>query len=189
MGFIFQKSTDKHFSSACSGISDIFRQSSLTDSIDAGAALRLYTDGGATHQSPRVAAWGLCVILEYPSGRFELVGTANDRVHTDAGHGEFLGASLGANNVAKLSAIAWAAAWLLNTPGVRHAEILYDSQYAADAVSGTSCVRANHEIIELASAMIWKLRNTCQVSFSHVKDHAGEPFNDLADSLATAAMK
>ena len=167
MGFIFQKSTDTHFSSACSGMSDnILRQSSLTDSIDAGAAhrlntdggathqsprvaawglcdsidagaaLRLYTDGGATHQSPRVAAWGLCVILEYPSGRFELVGTANGLVHTDAGHGEFLGAKLDTNNVAELSAIMWAAAWLLNIPGLGHAEIMYDSQYAADAVNG-----------------------------------------------------
>jgi len=83
------------------------------------AALHIYVDGSCeenrnvTAETP--AGWGFCVVegdTGLGRGRGEIVTEGSGSVITDETSNDFIGAEVGSNNTAELSAIAGALGWL-----------------------------------------------------------------------------
>ena len=106
-------------------------------------ALYIYVDGSCeenrnvTSQTP--AGWGFCVISGDSGigrGGGDVVLEKSGPVVTDVSADGFLGAEVGSNNTAELSAIAHAMRWLLTEGGDQGVVIRGDSQYALRISSG-----------------------------------------------------
>ena len=89
----------------------------------AESPLHIYVDGSCeenqnvTARTP--AGWGFCVVdgdSGLGRGGGSVIAERSGPVVTDPSAGDFLGAEVGSNNTAELSAIAHAARWILTQP-------------------------------------------------------------------------
>ncbi|NDF32956.1 MAG: hypothetical protein EB157_00135 [Euryarchaeota archaeon] len=140
------------------------------------AVLHIYVDGSCeenrnvTAETP--AGWGFCVVegdTGLGRGRGEIVTEGSGSVITDESSNAFIGAEVGSNNTAELSAIAAALSWLLKQGGGSSVVIRADSQYA----------------LNIANGQVSSLR---ELSGEHVRAHRGHRWNERADHLAFRAM-
>jgi ribonuclease HI len=133
------------------------------------------------------AAWSVVVVtgdtgLGKRSG--ELHEEFADIVVTDDGVEHFIGAEVGSNNTAELSAFAGALRWLLVEGGDDAAVIRADSQYAGNLACGAWKAKANRELVAHVQSLwdtVSELRN---LTWEHVKAHRGYRWNERADHLA-----
>ena len=103
----------------------------------------LYVDGSCignrSGDAGTQAGWGL-VVVEKDSGLGKRGGRFVEEhcgpVITDPANEEFLGAEVGSNNTAELSAFAHGLRWLLAEGGDEHCEICTDSKYAGNISEG-----------------------------------------------------
>ena len=100
-------------------------------------ALYVYVDGSCEENrnvtSKTPAGWGFCVITGdsgIGKGGGDVVFERSGPVVTEESEDDFLGATVGSNNTAELSAIAHALRWLLTEGGSRDIVLRGDSQYA-----------------------------------------------------------
>ena len=98
-------------------------------------ALHIYVDGSCEENRNVTAAtpagWGYCVVegdSGLGRGRGQIVTEGSGSVITDETSGAFIGAEVGSNNTAELSAIAAALGWLLQEGGGGSVVIRADSQ-------------------------------------------------------------
>ena len=122
-----------------------------------------------------------------------MIGCASGQVVLDRSQPEFLGGTKLINNVGELQAMCCAVLWLIEQNRIDDSmqlEIRFDSKYAAAAAVGTQRCSSNTELIH-------KLRHHWQcvnentfggVGMTHVRGHKGDPWNEMADSFAEAAM-
>jgi len=131
-----------------------------------------------TEVRTRIYADGACVGNPGPCGAgvawFERGRLVRER-------GEFLGR--GTNNVGELVAILRA---VESVPADESpVDILTDSLYAIDVVSGRKRAKANAELVASVQAA---LTSRPGIRLVKVKGHSGEPGNELADKLANDAV-
>ena len=103
---------------------------------------------------------------------------------TDNGGEHFIGAEVGSNNTAELSAFAGALRWLLVEGGSDAAVIRADSQYAGNLACGVWKAKSNRELVAHVQSLwdtVSELRN---LTWEHVKAHRGYRWNERADHLA-----
>ena len=159
-------------------------------------AIYIYVDGSCeenrnvTSETP--AGWGFCVIEGdngLGRGHGNLIYEESGKVITDRDSDFFLGAKVGSNNTAELSAIAHALRWLLIENDKKNIIIKGDSQYAMNITMGKWKIKANRELA-LWVQNLWKeVLFTKKINFEHIKAHRGHRWNERADHLAFRAMK
>ena len=137
------------------------------------------------------AGWGFCVVegdTGLGKGRGEIVTEGSGPVITDQGSGAFIGAEIGSNNTAELSAIAGALVWLLQQGGKSSVVIRADSQYALNIANGQWRAKKNRDLASHVRALWDEVSILRELSGEHVRAHRGHRWNERADHLAFRAM-
>lgn len=153
----------------------------------------IYTDGsahghldgdGATKSTP--AGWGF-VVIQGPTGlnhdNGEEYHLDYGRVITDAGHPLYIGAEIGSNNTAELSAIYHALEWIKSS-NAKSVAIYSDSNYALNMVFGNWTPNTNKKLIDTISKFAKEVQRNVSVSNAHIRAHSGFKWNEVADRLA-----
>lgn len=158
--------------------------------------VHIYVDGSCGENrnvtSDTKAGWGFCVISEDTgsgNGKGILLTESFGHVVTDPEDGGFLGAEVGSNNTAELSAIAHALRWVILEKGIEAAIVRSDSTYALNIASGTWEAKANRELARRVSSLWREVSGLIILSGEHVPAHTGHRWNERADHLAFRAMK
>ena len=132
--------------------------------------IKLYTDG-ACSGNPGPAGAGF--YIEYPN-KSEYSGKKN------IGHST--------NNIAELTAIKMGLEKLLDGKNSFEHEVVLstDSQYCIKSLTGNWKIKKNIVLIMTIKSLIEKFKN---LTFEKVKGHSGNKGNEIADQLATSAIK
>jgi len=102
----------------------------------------------------------------------------------------YIGADVGSNNTGELSAITEALLWLkiflASSPVHRSVDIRVDSEYAMKSVSGIYDGAKNRNLILYARTTLEDIKANymTNITFTHVKAHSGDHWNNRADHLA-----
>ena len=164
------------------------------DSIAKTTSIFLYTDGSCrgnrnVQNTVCPAGWGVCIVRSPEMiVELELFGP----VPLSGNSKFFLGAAVGSNNTAELTAIGEALRWLRDFGSIEkypgNVCIRYDSEYAAKSVQGIYNGKKNcdliHRIRLLYKEVSLHRKAEHSVIWEHVKGHSNDAFNDRADSLA-----
>jgi ribonuclease HI len=144
-----------------------------------------------TSETP--AGWGFCVIEGdngLGRGHGDLIYEESGKVVTDRGADLFLGAEVGSNNTAELSAIAHALRYLLMESDIKNVIIKGDSQYAMNITMGkVRKVKANRKLAFRVQDLWNEVVYTKKIDCEHIRAHKGHRWNERADHLAFRAMK
>ena len=158
--------------------------------------VHIYVDGSCGENrnvtSDTKAGWGFCVISEdngSGNGKGTLLTESFGNVVTDPEDGGFLGAEVGSNNTAELSAIAHALRWVIREKEVEAAIVRSDSTYALNIASGTWRAKVNQELARRVSSLWREVSDLIILRGEHVSAHTGHRWNERADHLAFRAMK
>jgi ribonuclease HI len=111
----------------------------------------------------------------------------NGRVITDFESTEFIGAEVGSNNTAELTAFAEALRWALTEGSGGKIIIKTDSQYAGNQATGAWKAKANRELVAHVQSLGNEVSELRELSWEHVKAHSGHRWNERADHLAIRA--
>lgn len=136
------------------------------------------------------AGWGVVVITgsnDLGRGNGEILHEFNGKVVTNPDDEEFIGAEVGSNNTAELTAFAQALRWVLSEGGDSEIIIKTDSQYAGNQATGTWKAKANRELVAHVQALWNEVLEIRKISWEHVKAHSGHRWNERADHLAIRA--
>ncbi len=157
--------------------------------------LHIYVDGSCEDNQNVTAftkaGWGFCVIERDTgtgNGKGNLVSESNGPVITNPEEGGFIGAEVGSNNTAELTAIASSLRWILSSGREYRVEICTDSTYAGNISSGSWKAKANLDLVNLVRKMWVEVSNLMPISWKHVRAHRGHRWNERADHLAYRAM-
>lgn len=154
-------------------------------------SVTIYTDGSAVNNvaSPDTpAGWGL-VVVEGDVGSNHDGGQVTYEdfgpVVTDRTKPEFIGADVGSNNTAELSAIYFA---LRFAKGMGDVTIYTDSQYAMNIVFGNWSANKNLGLVKKCRQLKDELdMGGITITAKHIRAHRGFRWNERADKLAYAA--
>lgn len=136
------------------------------------------------------AGWGVVVVTgsnDLGRGNGEIFHEFNGRVITDPNESKFIGAEVGSNNTAELTAFAEALRWVLSEGGDSEIVIKTDSQYAGNQATGNWKAKANRELVAHVQALWNEVSQLRDLSWDHVKAHSGHRWNERADHLAIRA--
>ncbi len=151
-------------------------------------SLTIYVDGSCmdnqnvTSETP--AGWGMTVV----TSESEVIHEDLGRVITDSASEGFLGAEVGSNNTAELSAVAHALRWLLTESGNSPVTVRGDSQYALEIAQGNWKAKANKNLAARVQALWNEVLSLRELTASWVRAHRGHRWNERADHLAFRAM-
>lgn len=153
--------------------------------------LVVYVDGSCLGNqnvdAETVAAWGV-VIVEGDSklgrGTGEIIHEFCGKVITNPEEEGFLGADVGSNNTAELSAMAHALRWLLLQEGKDAVLIRTDSTYAGNLTSGAWKAKANKEMVRRLRLLWDDVSALRPLEWEHIRAHSGHRWNERADHLA-----
>ena len=158
--------------------------------------LHLYVDGSCGDNrnvgKETIAGWGVCIVRGDSGtgkGQGEVIEEFSGRVITDPESPEYMGASVGSNNTAELTAIGHALRWALIDGKKDALTIRSASEYASYLTIGIWKPKANKELVRRIRSF-WKeclLNRT--VTVEHVRAHRGHRWNERADHLAFRAME
>jgi len=155
-------------------------------------SISIYTDGSAPvnvagRDNP--AGWAFVVVSGVTGENHDggtLVTEMNGRVITDRKHPLWIGADVGSNNTAELSAIYHALEYIRNND--LDDVILYtDSMYAMNLIFGTWKASTNHKLVSKSKELAMKLEG--KVIGEHVRAHQNLLWNERADELAKAGAE
>ena len=159
-------------------------------------ALYIYVDGSCEENrnvtSKTTAGWGFCVISGdsgIGKGGGDVVFERSGPVVTKESADGFIGARVGSNNTAELSAIAHALRWLLVEGGSQAVVLRGDSEYALNIASGQWRAKANKELADSARTLWSEVASLRSLTPEHVRAHRGHRWNERADHLAFRAMQ
>lgn len=139
--------------------------------------IQVYSDGGARPSNPGPSGWGIVVVQE---------GVAVEEANGFIGYAT--------NQIAELVA---AIAGLLSTPVGAKVELISDSQYVLKGISewrkgwerrGWRNAAGDPVANKAYWQQLFALVDERQVRVRWVKGHAGDTFNERADTLASAAI-
>ena len=156
----------------------------------------IYVDGSCLGNqnvdSDTPAGWGVVVITgsnDLGRGNGEILHEFNGKVVTDSSDSKFIGAEVGSNNTAELTAFAEALRWVLSEGGESDIIIKTDSQYAGNHATGAWKAKANRELVAHVQALWNEVTQIRELSWEHVKAHSGHRWNERADHLAIRAAQ
>tara|TARA_B100001250_G_scaffold106101_1_gene89478 strand:+ start:147 stop:692 length:546 start_codon:yes stop_codon:yes gene_type:complete len=159
-------------------------------------SVHIYVDGSCSENrnvtAETRAGWGLCVIVNdggSGNGKGHLFTELYGEVITNQDDGGHLGAEVGSNNTAELSAIAHALRWILGESGVESATIRGDSNYALNIASGLWTAKANQALAGRVRDLWDEVSGIVDLVGEHVPAHRGHRWNERADHLAFRAMQ
>lgn len=149
--------------------------------------INIYTDGSAPTNVAGVnnrAGWAFVVVKgdtgpQHNEG--EKTYESNGRVITDPHHPLWIGAEVGSNNTAELSAMYHALDYI-RTMSLEDVTIYTDSMYAMNLVFGTWKPSTNHRLVNSAKELAERLKG--KVTCIHVRAHMDLLWNETADELA-----
>ena len=156
--------------------------------------LHIYVDGSCIgnqnvdEETP--AGWGVVIITgsnNLGRGDGEIMHEFHGRVITDESELGFIGAEVGSNNTAELTAIAEALRWLLKEGGNDEIIIKTDSKYAGNQAVGTWKTKANKVLVGHVQDLWREVSALRELSWEHVRAHSGHRWNERADHLAIRA--
>ncbi len=160
--------------------------------------LYIYVDGSSARTgedlatSDTSAGWGFCVVSGdsgVGQGGGEVIFERSGSVVTDNDAEEYLGAEIGSNNTAELSAVAQAMRWLLAEGGSQAVVIRGDSQYALNLASAVWRGKKNRTLVLSTQALWGEVASLRSLTPEHVRAHRGHRWNERADHLAFRAMQ
>ena len=161
-----------------------------------GRALYIYVDGSCEENrnvtSKTPAGWGFCVISGDSGigrGGGDVVFERSGSVVTEESVDGFMGAEVGSNNTAELSAIGHAMRWLLAEGGSQAIMLRGDSEYALNIASGQWRAKANKELADSVQALWSEVASHRSLTSEHVRAHRGHRWNERADHLAFRALQ
>ncbi|MDP6870145.1 MAG: hypothetical protein QGI21_05180 [Candidatus Poseidoniaceae archaeon] len=156
--------------------------------------LHIYVDGSCignqnvSDETP--AGWGVVIVEgsnDLGRGNGDIVFEFNGRVVTSKGEEGYIGAEVGSNNTAELTAFAEALRWLLKQDDLGPVIIKTDSKYAGNQATGAWKAKANIELVSHVR-MLWdEVSMIRSVEWEHVRAHSGHRWNERADHLAIRA--
>lgn len=159
-------------------------------------SVNIYVDGSCEDNrnvtSSTPAGWGFCVIIGDSGagkGQGDLVTEKCGQVVTGPEEDSFLGAEVGSNNTAELSAIAHALRWILVESDIEGVVIRTDSKYAGNVSSSAWKAKANVELAKHVQSLWEEVSRACSLEWEHVRAHRGHRWNERADHLAFRAMR
>lgn len=103
----------------------------------------------------------------------------------------------GTNNLNELTAISYAFWYSLNRLNLKNEkiEIISDSEYSINVVTGKYKARANLNLIKKIQSMMNELNKLgCEINFKHIEAHTGKSdldykYNDIVDKEARRQAK
>jgi ribonuclease HI len=122
-------------------------------------------------------------------GKGHLHTEMNGEVVTNQRDEGYLGAEVGSNNTAELSAIAHALRWILSESEIESATIRGDSRYALNIASGLWTAKANQALARRVRDLWHEVSGIIALVGEHVPAHRGHRWNERADHLAFRAMQ
>lgn len=159
------------------------------------AVWNLFVDGSCpgnrnVREKAAAAGWGVAVgrIAEDACSSLEWTAELYGPVVTDRDSPLSLGAEVGSNNTGELSALGEALLWLRDeAPGSKSlpAAVHYDSQYAANIVTGRNRAHKNLELASTLQRLYAEIKQQRPLNLVYVKGHSGVAGNELADRLAS----
>lgn len=156
--------------------------------------LHIYVDGSCIGnqnvEQNTPAGWGVVVITgsnDLGRGNGEILHEFHGKVITDGEDDGFIGAEVGSNNTAELSAFAGALRWILLQDGDEEIVIKTDSQYAGNQAIGAWKTKANKMLVRHVQGLWREVSAIRHLSWEHVKAHSGHRWNERADHLAIRA--
>ena len=159
--------------------------------MDADSAWTIYVDGSCPANrdvdATTPASWAFVVVegdLSHGRGAGEVVHEEAGPVLTDPKAPGFLGAEVGSNNTAELSAFAQALRWLLMQTSDEPALIRADSIYAGNLADGSWKPKANRALVARVQALWKEVKEQRELAWDHVRAHRGHRWNERADHLA-----
>jgi ribonuclease HI len=156
--------------------------------------LHIYVDGSCLgnqnvdDETP--AGWGVVIISgsnDLGRGNGEIVHEFSGRVITNPDSDEFIGAEVGSNNTAELTAMAQALRWVLVEGNDSEIIIKTDSQYAGNQTTGAWKTKANKSLVKYVQGLWSEVSGLRKISWQHVRAHRGHRWNERADHLAIRA--
>ena len=132
------------------------------------------------------AGWGVVVITgsnDLGRGNGEIFHEFNGKVITDRDESKFIGAEVGSNNTAELTAFAEALRWALSEGGDSEIVIKTDSQYAGNQATGNWKAKANRELV--ACSILWN--EVSEYEILCIRRLQWDRWNERADHLAIRA--
>ena len=154
----------------------------------------IYVDGSCLGnqnvEATTPAGWGVVIITgsnDLGRGNGEILHEFNGRVITNRDDSDFIGAEVGSNNTAELTAFAEALRWCLKEGSDSEIIIKTDSQYAGNQATGAWKAKANRQLVAHVQSLWNEVSGLRPVSWDHVKAHSGHRWNERADHLAIRA--
>lgn len=153
--------------------------------------ISIYVDGSCLENQnvskSTPAAWAVVIVIG-DSGLGKGTGEIHEeffgKVVTDEDSENYLGAEVGSNNTAELTAIAEALRWLLIEGTERPVIIKTDSQYAGNLATGNWKAKANKKLVAKVQQLWQEVSNLTELEWEHVRAHRGHRWNERADHLA-----
>ena len=154
----------------------------------------IYVDGSCLGNqnvdSETPAGWGVVVITgsnDLGRGNGEIFHEFNGKVITDQSDLKFIGAEVGSNNTAELTAFAEALRWVLSEGGDTKVIIKTDSKYAGNQATGAWKAKSNRELVAHVQSLWNEVSELREVTWEHVKAHSGHRWIERADQIAIRA--
>ncbi len=146
--------------------------------MDAQPTWTIYVDGSCLGNrdvdATTPASWAFVVVegdLPHGRGSGEVVHEEAGPVITDPEAPGFLGAEVGSNNTAELSAFAQALRWLLLQASDASALIRADSIYAGNLADGSWKAKANRSLVARVQTLWREVKQQREVAWDHVRAH------------------
>ena len=158
--------------------------------------LYIYVDGSClgnqnvTSETP--AGWSFVVIKGdsgLGKGSGNIIKESYGKVITERDNLEFIGAEVGSNNTAELSAFVHCLKWALIQGDDQELIIRTDSNYAGNIVEGNWKAKSNKAIAKLSQELWNEVKMMRKLSWKHIRAHNGHRWNERADHLAIRAAQ
>lgn len=166
--------------------------------VDADASsipISIYVDGSCIENrnvGPETAAgWGFVVVRGdrgLGKGNGDLIYEESGKVVTDENDSEWMGAEVGSNNTAELSAMIYALKWTITECLDSPITIRADSMYALRITDGSWKAKENKILASRAQNMWKEAKKISEIDSAHVRAHSGHRWNERADHIAFRAQ-
>ncbi len=163
--------------------------------VDVNAHFSLYVDGSCIENrdvdANTIAAWGLVIVVGdngLGKGSGNIIEEKWGLVPTNPATENYIGAEVGSNNTAELTAMAEALRWLLIEGTDKTAIINTDSQYAGNLSTGNWKAKANKKLVKSVQNLWLEVSELRSISWNHVRAHRGHRWNERADHLANRCV-
>ena len=157
--------------------------------------LAFYIDGSCLENqnvnANTPAAWGMAIVVGdngLGKGSGEILEESWGFVVCNVNDDDFIGAEVGSNNTAELTAFAMALRWLLIDGSEKPAIIYTDSQYAGNLATGQWRAKANKKLVTTVQNLWHEVVQIRTIEWRHVRAHRGHRWNERADHLANRCV-